>query len=61
MLVLAALAEEIETAIPDAALILSGFVLAHSAWNVSDLPKGGAALSVERPIMLTHGHLLARA
>lgn len=26
--------------IPDAALFLAGFVLAHSAWSVSDLPAG---------------------
>jgi hypothetical protein len=25
---------------PDSALILAGFVLAHAAWSVSDLPKG---------------------
>ncbi|MEO7418462.1 MAG: hypothetical protein ABI163_15485 [Thermoanaerobaculia bacterium] len=25
---------------PDAGLLLAGFVLAHAAWNVSDLPKG---------------------
>jgi hypothetical protein len=27
-------------AIPDSALLLAGFVLAHGAWSVSDLPKG---------------------
>ena len=27
-------------AIPEAALLLAGFVLAHSAWSVSDLPAG---------------------
>ena len=26
--------------IPESALILAGFVLAHAAWSVSDLPKG---------------------
>jgi hypothetical protein len=26
--------------IPDSLLLLAGFVLAHSAWSVSDLPKG---------------------
>jgi hypothetical protein len=26
--------------IPTSALLLSGFVLAHAAWSVSDLPKG---------------------
>lgn len=28
--------------IPEAALLLGGFVLAHAVWNVSDLPKGEA-------------------
>jgi hypothetical protein len=27
-------------AIPDAATLLAGFVLAHAAWSVSDLPEG---------------------
>ncbi|HET6431572.1 hypothetical protein [Dyella sp.] len=27
-------------AIPDSLLILAGFVFAHAAWSVSDLPKG---------------------
>lgn len=27
-------------ATPEAAMLLAGFVLAHSAWSVSDLPKG---------------------
>ena len=27
-------------AIPEAAALLAGFVLAHAAWSVSDLPKG---------------------
>jgi len=26
--------------IPDSLILLAGFVLAHSAWSVSDLPKG---------------------
>ena len=26
--------------VPASALLLAGFVLAHAAWNVSDLPKG---------------------
>ena len=26
--------------LPDAGLLLAGFVLAHAVWNVSDLPKG---------------------
>jgi hypothetical protein len=25
---------------PDASLLLAGFVLAHAAWSISDLPKG---------------------
>jgi len=28
------------TPIPEAAAVLAGFVLAHAAWSVSDLPKG---------------------
>ena len=27
-------------AIPEAATLLAGFVLAHAAWSISDLPKG---------------------
>ena len=26
---------------PDSVVLLAGFVLAHAAWSVSDLPKGG--------------------
>ena len=25
---------------PDSLMLLAGFVLAHAAWSVSDLPKG---------------------
>lgn len=32
--------KEPRVSVPDPALLLAGFVLAHSAWSVSDLPKG---------------------
>ncbi len=35
---------------PDSVVLLAGFVLAHAAWSVSDLPQGEWARGMERPI-----------
>ena len=40
-------------AIPESAVLLAGFVLAHAAWSVSDLPKGD--LLVPLAIVETNG------